>query len=74
MPESHAPGQSGTFPMRLDSSPTPGESALNVRADKIRNDIATRLRPVCRNLSDEEFSALIEQMTQVQLRGERRIP
>ena len=47
-------------------------SALDVRAEKIRDDIAKRLRPICRNLTDKDFFALIEEMTNVQLRGERR--
>lgn len=57
--------------MTVPSLPS-DESSPDVRAEKIRNDIAKRLRHICANLTDEEFSALIEQMTNVQLRGERR--
>lgn len=47
------------------------ESSPDVRAEKIRADIAKRLRHICASLTDDEFSALVEQMTKVQLRGER---
>ena len=57
--------------MTVPSLPS-DEPSPDVRAEKIRNDIAKRLRHICANLTDEEFSALIEQMTNVQLRGERR--
>ena len=50
------------------------ESPPDVRAERVRDDIAKRLRHICANLTDDEFSALIEQMTKVQLRGERRLP
>ena len=43
-----------------------------LRAEKIREDIAKRVRPVCMDLSDEEFAALIDKMTREQLRGEGR--
>lgn len=56
--------------MKIAPTSAPGESSRDRRAETIRNDIAARLRPVCRSMSDEEFFALIEQMTQVQLRGE----
>ena len=44
----------------------------DARAERIRFDIAARLRGICHNFTDEEFSALIDKMTSVQLRGERR--
>jgi len=47
------------------------ESDLHRRAE-IRNDISERLRKACAHLSDEEFRALVEQMTERQLEGERR--
>ena len=53
------------------SSPS-GEPSPDVRAEKIRDEIANRLRHICANLTDEDFSALIEKMTNLQLRGERR--
>ena len=58
--------------MKTVPSSASGQSAPDVRAERIRDDIAKRLRPICSNLTDEEFCALIEQMTNVQLRGERR--
>ena len=58
--------------MKRATAPASPERARDVRAEKIRSDIAKRLRPVCRNLTDEDFCALIERMTKVQLRAERR--
>ncbi len=57
--------------MKAEPSLPFDESPPDVRAEKVRADIAKRLRPICANLTDEEFWALIEQMTKVQLRGER---
>lgn len=52
----------------------PSSTAANeARAEKVRGDIARRLRHVCRDMSDEDFLALVEKMTQVQLRGELRV-
>ena len=56
---------------RVTASGSP-ERDRDVRAETIRSDLAKRLRPVCRNLTDEDFCALIERMTKVQLRAERR--
>ena len=42
------------------------------RVEKIRSDIACRLRKACGHLSDEEFAVLVEKMMRVQLGGERR--
>ena len=55
--------------LAFDSSDVPPDA----RAEKIRLDIARRLRSICSNLSDEEFAALVEKMTNIQLRGERRV-
>ena len=41
------------------------------RCEAIRNDIATRLRPACSYMSDEEFSGLVAKMVKTQFRGER---
>ena len=56
------------MPLAFDFSEVPPDA----RAERIRLDIATRLRAICHNLTDEDFSALVEKMTKVQLRGERR--
>ena len=58
--------------MKLVPSFPSDESSPDVRAEKIREDIAKRLRPICANLTDDDFSALVEKMTNVQLRSERR--
>ena len=42
------------------------------RIEKVRGDITARLRKACDHLSDEEFSALVDKMTQVQVNGEER--
>jgi hypothetical protein len=42
------------------------------RIEGVRTSIANRLRKACSHLSDEEFAALVEKMTKVQLGGERR--
>jgi hypothetical protein len=41
------------------------------RRSVIRADLEKRLRKVCANLSDEEFRALIDLMTERQLKSER---
>jgi hypothetical protein len=43
------------------------------RRKAIRDDLALRLRNACSHLSDEEFSALVDQMAECQLRSERRV-
>ena len=58
--------------MKLVPFLPPDDPSPDVRAAKIREDIAKRLRPICANLTDEDFFALVEQMTNIQLRGERR--
>ena len=55
--------------LAFNSSEVPADA----RTERIRLDIATRLRAICHNLTDEDFSALVDKMTNVQLRGERRI-
>lgn len=42
------------------------------RRAAVRGDISRRLRRICPNYSEEEFSELVESMTQRQLEGERR--
>ena len=41
------------------------------RHEAIRKDIATRLRPACSFMSDEEFAGLVAKMVKTQFRGER---
>jgi len=48
------------------------ERKRELRTEKIRQDIATRLRPVCSHLPEDEFAALVDKITSVQLRGEGR--
>jgi hypothetical protein len=43
------------------------------RRESVRADIAKRIRRACTHLSDEEFSRLVDEMTDRQLKGERRI-
>lgn len=43
------------------------------RRASVRADIAKRVRRACTHLSEEEFSRLVDAMTDRQLKGERRI-
>jgi len=43
------------------------------RRASVRADIAKRVKRACTHLSDEEFSRLVDEMTERQLKGERRI-
>ena len=43
------------------------------RRASVRADIAKRVRRACTHLCDEEFSRLVDEMTERQLKGERRI-
>lgn len=50
-----------------------GESEFHCqRREAIRRDISRRLRRVCEQLSDDEFSQLVDEMTERQLKGEFR--
>ena len=40
------------------------------RFEKVRTDIATRLRRVCSDLPEEEFLSLVDKMARAQMRGE----
>ena len=42
------------------------------RRDRIRDDIARRVRRACAHLTESEFGKLVEQMTDRQIKGERR--
>jgi hypothetical protein len=39
----------------------------------VRDDIARRIKKACTHLTDDQFSQLVEVMTDRQLKGERRI-
>lgn len=43
------------------------------RRASVRADIVKRIRRACTHLSDAEFSQLVDEMTDRQLKGERRI-
>ena len=49
------------------NSPTSPEQ----REDCIRKDIRTRIKGVCKDLSEAEFEGLVTDMTREQLRSER---
>jgi hypothetical protein len=44
-----------------------------MRRARIRDDIAQRIKNACAHLSDDEFRQLVGQMTDRQLKGERRV-
>jgi hypothetical protein len=44
-----------------------------LREKQVREEIATRLRHVCGNFSQEDFDRLIKKMAERQLRDERRL-
>jgi len=44
-----------------------------VRRASVRADIARRIKRACTHLTDDEFTRLVDEMTDRQLRGERRI-
>jgi len=48
------------------------EQADQLRTEKIRTDLAKRLKNACSYLSEEEFRVLLDKMTSVQLGGEGR--
>jgi hypothetical protein len=43
-----------------------------LREKEVREDIATRLRCVCGNFSDDDFDRLVQKIAERQLRDERR--
>ena len=44
----------------------------HTRRDRIRDDIARRVRRVCSHLTEADFGGLVEEMTDRQIKGERR--
>jgi hypothetical protein len=55
---------------RVDSLEAHLEEA---RRNRIREDIARRLRRACDYLGDDDFGRLVEDMVDRQLKGERRV-
>ena len=53
------------------SEPSPG-GLQSPRKVKVRDDIAQRLRRICSDLPETEFQALVDEMAERQLKGERR--
>ncbi|HXL86479.1 MAG TPA: hypothetical protein VN927_04680 [Gemmatimonadaceae bacterium] len=53
------------------------DSALSelhaLREKQVREEIASRLRGVCGNFSQEDFDRLVKKMAERQLRDERRL-
>jgi hypothetical protein len=43
-----------------------------IRFEQLRKDVANRLKKACGHLNDAEFEQLVDKITGVQLRGERR--
>jgi hypothetical protein len=43
------------------------------RRATVRADIARRIKRACTHLADDEFTRLVDEMTDRQLRGERRV-
>ena len=43
------------------------------RRDRIRDDIAGRIKRACSHLAEDEFRRLVDDMTDRQLKGERRV-
>lgn len=43
------------------------------RRDKIRDEIAGRIKRACSHLAEEEFRGLVDQMADRQIKGERRV-
>jgi len=55
-----------------DSSQNSYEREKELRTDKIRRDIATRLRRACSYMPEGEFDILVEKILQVHLGSGRR--
>jgi hypothetical protein len=55
-----------------DSSQNSYEREKELRTERIRRDIATRLRRACSYMQEAEFDALVEKILQVHLGSGRR--
>ena len=53
-----------------DRSPKPPDTPEQ-REECVRNDLLKRLRPVCKDLPEQDFQDLVAAMTREQLRSER---
>lgn len=53
-------------------APANFEQGEQLRIEKIRSDLAARLKKACSHLPEEEFRVLLDKMTRVQLGGEGR--
>ena len=58
--------------MNLPKGPSLRDEERVLRTKRIREDIAKRLRRACSYLSDEDFAALVDKMTNTQLHFEGR--
>jgi hypothetical protein len=47
-------------------------SQEHTRRDRVHGDIARRIKRACSHLDEDEFQLLVEEMTDRQLKGERR--
>jgi hypothetical protein len=56
--------------VRVDSLEAHMEGA---RRNRIRDDIARRLRRACSHLGDDDFGRLVDEMVDRQIKGERRV-
>lgn len=62
------------MPAERERNLEPGNHWAEVtKRDKVRADIAKRIRRACAHLSEDEFGNLVDSMTDRQLRGERRL-
>jgi hypothetical protein len=48
------------------------EENKNNRLESLKRDIAIRLSKACRDLTEDDFAALVEKIARVQMRGEGR--
>ena len=48
------------------------EEGDQLRKEKVRSDLAARLKKACSYLDEEEFRVLLDKMTRVQIEGEGR--
>ena len=57
-------------PPKRPKTPALFEQWEQARIEKVRTDIAVRLKKTCIHLSREEFVSLVDKMTMVQIEGE----
>jgi len=61
-----------TTPPQTPKTPDFYQRNTDARIENVRSDIAARLEKSCDYLPRAEFGALVDKMTRVQVRGERR--